>query len=273
MIEQFHRPSTIKEALSLKTRFKGRAVFLAGGTFVNSADHPVSAEHCISLEGLKLDHVEENGTGVVIGALCTLQQLIEQKKVPAALKEALSQVVSRNIRNMATIGGHVSANESHSDLIPMLVALDAKVRLSGVRTTSVTSVLDYIAVPKEGLITRVFIPRAPRGRVAACCNFRRSANARSMLTAAVSLTPGRAAVKDPILALGGVAGRVVRLTSVEKVLDGKPLPAIDEIARMVSRSVNPSSTPFESSAFRKYQAGVVVSRALQMALQRGGDHR
>ena len=32
MIEQFHRPKTVREALALKTRYRNRAAFLAGGT-------------------------------------------------------------------------------------------------------------------------------------------------------------------------------------------------------------------------------------------------
>jgi putative selenate reductase FAD-binding subunit len=273
MIEFFHRPSTIQEAVSLKTRFGGRAVFLAGGTFVNSSHSPRNAVHCVSLQRLKLQAIEQHSGDLVIGALCTLQQLIEEEKVPTALKVAASQIVSRNIRNMATIGGHVATNQSHSDLIPMLVALEAKVRVAGSGSTAMISLLDYVTAPRVGLITRIIVPVPGRGRVAACGNVRGSANARSILTAAVSVNPGRAIIKDPILALGGVARHVVRLTSVEEVLDGKPLPAIDELAQIISRSVNPSGTPFESAAYKKYQVGTVVALALQKAVRQKGSRR
>jgi putative selenate reductase FAD-binding subunit len=273
MFEFFHRPSTIREALDLKTRFGDRAVFLAGGTFVNSSHSPRNAVHCVSLHRLKLHAIEQHSGDLNIGALCTLEQLIEEAKVPTALKVAVSQIVSRNIRNAATIGGHVATNQSPSDLIPMLVALDAKVRVSGADLTATTSLLDYVTAPRAGLVTRIIVPLPGRGRVAACGNVRGSANARSILTAAVSLTSGRTVIKDPILALGGVARHVVRLTWVEQVLDGKPLPAIDELAQIISRSVNPSGTPFESAAYKKYQAGVVVALALQKAVRQKGSRR
>jgi putative selenate reductase FAD-binding subunit len=271
MIEHFHRPRTVREALALKRRFQGRAVFLAGGTWVNSSDSALRPEHCISLEGLGLDRVERTRGQVVIGALCTLQQLIEDRKVPPALKVAASQVVSRNVRNVATIGGHVASNRPYSDVIPMLVALDATVGLSRPGASRTIAVADYVAVRPPGLITKIVVPRPGASRVAACRNVRASANARSVFSAAVSMTVVRGVVKNPIIALSGLGGHVVRLTAVEGVLDGKPLPAMDEIQALVSRSVRPAAALSGSAAFRKYQAGVVVALALRDARgQKGG---
>ena len=270
MIEHFHKPRTVQDALSLKRRFRGRALFLAGGTFTNSSEFPLRPEHCISLEGLKLDRIEVKKGVVIIGALCTLQRLIEDRKVPAALKAAASLVVSRNVREAATLGGHVASNLSHSDLIPMLVALDAKVGLAGSGATKLVRVVDYVRAARPGLITKIIVARPRADRVAACRNARASANARSLVSAAVSMTLGRTAIKDPIIALGGVARHVVRLTGIEDALNGKPLPAVDELQALVSRSVRPASDHFASAAFRKHQAGVVVALSFQEARRQQG---
>lgn len=265
MIEQFHRPRTVREALALKQRFRDRAVFLAGGTYVNSSDSTLRPEHCISLEGLKLDRIESKPGQVVIGALCTLQRLIEDRKVPPALRAAACQVVSRNVRNAATIGGHIASNLPHGDLVPMLVALDAKIGLSRPGASRSIRVADYIATPTPGLITKIVVPRPGTSRVAACRNVRASANARSIFSAAVSMTLAGDVVRDPIIALGGAAGHVVRLAAVEDALDGKPLPATDEVQALVSRSVRLAAGLSGSAAFRTYQAGVVVALALEDA--------
>ena len=271
MIEHFHRPGTIREALALKRRFQGRALFLAGGTWVNSSDSALRPEHCISLEGLGLDRIERKRGQVVIGALCTLQRLIEDRKVPAVLQAAASQIVSRNVRNAATIGGHVASNLPYSDLIPMLVALDAKVGLSRPGASRTIGVTDYVGTRCPGLITKIVVTRPGAHRVAACRNVRASANARSIFSAAVSMTIVRDVVKDPIIALGGLGGHVVRLAAVEDVLEGKPLPATDEIQALVGRSVRPAAALSGSAAFRKYQAGVVVALVLRDARgQKGG---
>jgi putative selenate reductase FAD-binding subunit len=273
MIEHFHRPAAIREALALKKRYQGRAVFLAGGTYVNSSACALNPEHCISLAGLGLDRIEVKGGAVSIGALCTLQRLIDDRKVPATLKAAVSQIVPRNVREAATLGGHVASNPPYSDLIPMLVALGAKVGLSRAGAARMILVLDYVKKPIAGLITKIVVPQSKAGRVAACRNARASANARSVASAAVSVTVVRSAVKNPIIALGGVAGHVVRLTAVEDALDGKPLPPMDELQALVSGAVRPAADLSGSAAFRKYQAGVVVAMALQDALQQKRGRR
>ena len=303
MIEHFHRPATVREALALKKRFQGRAVFLAGGTQLNSnacvrcPEHgsslsglgldrserkqgavmlrpPCSSacalrpEHLFSLAGLGLDRVVGTQGVVSIGPLCTLQRLIDDRRVPAGLRAAAAQIVNRNIREMATLGGHLASNPSSSDLIPMLIALNAKLGWSRPGAAKTIPVADYVAKPAAGLITRIVLPRPKAARVAACRNARASASARSIVSAAVSMTVVRDTVKDPVVALGGVAGHVVRLTAVEDALDGKPLPAMDELQELASRAVRPASDLSGSAAFRRYQAGVVVALALRDALGR-----
>lgn len=300
MIEHFHRPATVRDALALKKRYQKRAVFLAGGTYLNSnacAQCPerrvslaglghdrgerkqgagftrslcssscaLRPEHLISLTGLGLDRIVVKPGSVSIGPLCTLQRLIDDRKVPAGLRAAAAQLVSRNVREMATLGGHLASNPPYSDLIPMLIALNAKLGLSRPGSAKTILVADYVAKPTAGLITKIILPRTKAVRVAVCRNARASANARSIVSAALSLTVLRDAVKAPVIALGGVAGHVVRLTAVEDALDGKPLPSMDELQALVSRGVRPVADLSGSAAFRKYQAGVVVALALRDA--------
>lgn len=301
MIEHFHRPATVREALALKKRFQGRAVFLAGGTYLNSnacaqcPEHRASLaglahdrserkqgarvtrplcpsgclmrpEHVISLAGLGHDRVEVKRGSVVIGPLCTLQRLVDDRRVPAGLRAASAQIVSRNVREMATLGGHIASNPPYSDVIPMLVALGAKVGLSRTGVAKLVAVADHVAKPAAGLITRIVVPRPKAGRVAACRNARASANARSIVSVAVSVKVVRDAVKDPVIALGGVTDHVVRLTAVEEALEGRPLPALDEVQALASQAVRPAADLSGSAAFRRYQAGVVVALALRDAL-------
>jgi putative selenate reductase FAD-binding subunit len=169
---------------------------------------------------------------------------------------------------MATLGGHLASNPPYSDLIPMLVALDAKLGLSLPGIAKTILVADYVVKPAAGLITKIILPRPKAVRVAACRNARASANARSIVSVALSLTVVRNAVKDPIIAVGGVAAHVVRLTTVEDALDGKPLPAMDELQALASRAVRPAADISGSAAFRQYQAGVVVALALRDAVGR-----
>lgn len=277
MIEQFHRPKTVREALALKTRYRNRAAFLAGGTYLNSNESADPPAHCISLAALPLDRIKIEPGRFTIGALCTLQQIVDDRKLPQALKDAALQVVSRNVRNMATIGGHVALNPSYSDLLPMLVALDAKVGVAARGATKLLPIADFIVKPTPGLITGVVVPRPAPRRVFAYRNFRVSANAHSMVTAAVSLSISPKGVMDPIIAVGGVSPHVVRLSAVEQALDGRPLPPGDDVQALVSRSVRTPragrSAPTRNADLIKHEAGAVVALALEEASRKMGGGR
>jgi putative selenate reductase FAD-binding subunit len=278
MIEKFHAPGTVREALRLKRQLKGRTVFLAGGTWLNSSECSVRPEHAISLAGLGLDRVVRSAREVSIGALCTLQRMAEERGIPAPLKVAALQVRSRNIRNMATLGGHLAGNLPGSDLIPMLMALDAKVVLAGAgaapRSRAAASakagaarkipVEAWVKAAPAGLITQIVLPLPARNRVAACRNVRASANARSTLSVAVSLTVERPGIADPIIAIGGLGRHVIRLAALEKALDGKPLPSLDDLQALVGPLL-------PGAARRDYQAAALLALTLHDALrQKGG---
>jgi putative selenate reductase FAD-binding subunit len=277
MIEQFHRPKTVREALALKARYRNRSAFLAGGTYLNSNESADPPAHCISLAALPLDRIKLDPARFTIGALCTLQQIVDDHKLPQALKDAALQVVSRNVRNMATIGGHVALNPPYSDLLPMLFALDAKVGVAARGATKLLPIADYIAKPTPGLITGIVVPKPAPRRVFACRNFRVSANAHSLVAAAVSLSISAKGVMDPIIAVGGVSPHVVRLPAVEKALDGRLLPPSDEVQALVSRSVrvprNGRSAPAGSADLIKHEAGAVIALALEVACRKMGGGR
>jgi putative selenate reductase FAD-binding subunit len=275
MSEVFHRPRTIADALRLKKLLGSRAIFLAGGTFANSLDFAGHPEQWISLEGLKLDRITFNTKGdAVLGACCTLQQLCDEARIPRGLKEAIAQVLSRSIRNAATIGGHLAARLPQSDLLPMLVALDARLVLWQGGASHTMPVSEYLAtghpargVGREGLIVRVIIPGTARRRRTACLNLRDSAHARSLLSVAVSLLPVRGKVSEPIIALSGLDGPVTRLERAEQALADRPLPEIDELQRVISEGLKPAATPYAGADYLKYEAGALAALALERAFR------
>jgi putative selenate reductase FAD-binding subunit len=270
MIEQFHRPATLREALALKRRLRTRAAWLAGGTHVNSSDNDESPEQVIHLADLGLDRIEVKAGRLRIGACVTLQGLIEDRRVPVALKAAAAQVVTRNIRNAATLGGHVAARLPLSDVVPMLVALDAAVVVSGAGAAKTVSVADYVVRPVPGLITRIELRAPAAGRVTACRNLRESANARSVVSVAVSANVKRGVVSGAIIALSGIGRCVTRIASAERALEGKVLPSADVLQALVSVGVRPIPSPTGSVALRKYAAGSLVALCLHEAVAAKG---
>lgn len=269
MIEQFHRPASVREALALKRRLRARGAFLAGGTYLNSGDFGTDATELIALDGLGLDRIEAKSGRVVIGACVTMQSLLDDRRVPAPLKAALAQVVHRHIRNAATLGGSVAATLPQSDLVPMLIALDARVVVAGTGAARAVPVAAYVAKPVPGLVTRIELPRPAAGRVAACRNLRESANARSIVSVAVSATIARGVVRDPVIAVAGVAKTTIRVAAAERALHGQPVPEPDALQALVSAAVKPVPMSTASALLRRHSAGSLAALAFAAAVKGG----
>lgn len=104
-------PTTLREALSLLGDQWGQADVLAGGTDLLGLmkDHIHSPERVINIKAIKeLGGIRKTGEGLRIGALVTLDELIESPLLRTdypALVAAARGVASPQIRNLGTVGG------------------------------------------------------------------------------------------------------------------------------------------------------------------------
>lgn len=122
------------------------------------------------------------------------------------------------------------------------------------------------------MITQLRIPQGTR-RTAALKKYTRTANDLSIITVAVTMSRDGDMVKAPIIAIGGVAKHVVRLTGVEDKLNNQVLPAQEKLEKMVSDSVKPISDLRGSVQFKKYLAGVLVASVLEEAYSQKGESK
>ena len=257
MIQEFFKPQTIAEAVMLKEKFKDEAVFMAGGTDVNCRDTNGVVEKVIGIEQLKLNEISKTDEALFIGAGVTIQELIDSPKVPEQLSMAAGHFVNRNIRNMATIGGNIASNNSTSNLIPILVALDAKLKLAGSDTS--VSVYEYITREMSRLIESITILSENLKKPYGLRKFSLTANDISIIVAAVTLNIRKEIVSNVRVAAGGVSKHVVRLKELENKLEGTKLLARTEIEDTVKKAVSPLKDIRGGVRFKKYLAGVLVS--------------
>jgi len=252
MIEQFLKPASVDEAIRLKSQHKDDAVFMAGGSKLNATPTRTDKKIAISLAGLALGEIKEQGGQLLIGATVTLQQLIDDPKVPAALRDAAGFIYSRNVRNQATLGGEVCARQDEAVLAPVLLALDAKVLLADGQTSELEN---FLGGTRDSLVLAVILPDP--ARPCATRKIARSAGGLTVLSAAVALSEN-----GQCIAVEGVVPRPVRLREVEqKSLAEVPL----ELA--VSEAVAPQEDVRGSVAYKRYIAGVVVADLLADCLQ------
>lgn len=118
----------------------------------------------VDISALGLDTIEERDHEFVLGAMVTLRQI--ELSAPlnddtqGAWKEAVRHIVGTQFRNLATIGGSVCGRFGFSDILTLLMALDAAVVLyKGGRM----AIKDFAEVGAgQDILTHVIIPKKTR---------------------------------------------------------------------------------------------------------------
>lgn len=136
-VPTYHRPSSLEEACSLLAELGPEALALAGGTDVvpdirrgaKRPEHLVSLRDLDELHGIRIDDGQ-----VRIGALVTAAEIGDADVLQSArpeLPEVVDVFASPQIRNRATIGGNLCTAAACSDLVPLLMAVGARLVVVG----------------------------------------------------------------------------------------------------------------------------------------------
>jgi len=128
VITAYHRPQNLKEALQLIGRPSPRTLPLGGGTILSKPG--ADAVEVVDLQALGLNQINRNGNELELGAVVSLQDLLEGASSPQALKTALKLEAPLNLRNAATIAGTLVVADGRSSFTTALLALDARLELA-----------------------------------------------------------------------------------------------------------------------------------------------
>ncbi|MCD6413971.1 MAG: FAD binding domain-containing protein [Elusimicrobia bacterium] len=209
-------PKSLSEAEKLKKQ-SARAFYLAGGTILNWKGSP-RAERLIDLKALKLEGIKKLKKGVEIGAMTTIQEIAESGDVPASLAGASALFTSRNVRNMATVGGNIAGKFFISNILPILVCYKAKVKYFSNGKKKTVS-LDKWLSENEGIIVSVIIENPDR-----IVKFREEKVAASdflsVFTSVGYLIAG-GRIRDAEISLSGIHRRLFISKEAVKFLNGK----------------------------------------------------
>jgi putative selenate reductase FAD-binding subunit len=125
VIESYHRPKSIEEALEFLST-PGKKVFpIGGGTQISQIrDSDVSL---VDLQDLGLDKITQSGNMMQIGATATLHSLIAEQELSRLLREPVYHETNINTRNKASLGGAVITGDGRSTLLTALLALDSRI--------------------------------------------------------------------------------------------------------------------------------------------------
>jgi xanthine dehydrogenase molybdopterin binding subunit/xanthine dehydrogenase small subunit len=257
----WHRPSTIEEALSLKSE-NSDATFIAGATelavLINKRHTRYST--LISLAGISsLHEITQTESHWHIGAAAPLTDV---EKTLAGEYPLLDQVLwlfaSRQIRHRATLGGNLVTASPIGDTPPVLLALDAKVTLKSLTEERCVPLAEFftgyrqtVMRPNE-ILTTINLPRHLSGRT----QFYKVSKRREMDISTVSAafriaTDAAGLVSEARLAYGGVAATPARALKTEAALLGKPLEATEEILSLLATEFTPLTDLRGSASYRK----------------------
>jgi putative selenate reductase FAD-binding subunit len=261
MIEEVVRPGTVREAVHAGSR--PGAAFLGGGTWLNSGRAP-GVTILVSLERLGLDRIDAADGRCRIGASATLQSIVDAAAVPAGLRTAASLTASRTLRNMRTLGGELGLRPVDSAVIPVLIAMDARVLTAAVRRP--ISVVELLSSGPGPLVLSVEVPTPRRCEVRALS--RTSHASRSLVLAASAARAGGDGQPEARVVVTDCLGMRVRLPALEEllveVLRGlAPLPSRERIEAAARDGFTPAGDPRASAAYKGYLAGVFAADALR----------
>lgn len=228
-IKEYIKPASLEEAYELCS--KG-AVVIGGGAFLNLGDKLY--EKGIDLSGLGLAYIQENDNQIEIGAMTTLRAIetssIIKQNFNAVLSKTAASIMGVQVRNIATIGGAIYGKYGFSDMLTILLALDAKVELYNACCMSLESYLS--SESERDIVLKVIIQKNISNAAFECV--RKTDTDFSILNTAAAMVDGKLR-----LCVGARPGRA-------------------KLAKGAMSFFNPIDTAAEASAL-----GVLASEELQ----------
>ena len=273
-------PATLGDALNIKQELGAHARVIAGGTdlILRLRGQVFSARLLLDLRQISLDTITCSATEMCLGAYVTQSRILADDGIAAlfpALAEACRSFAGPPIRNRGTLGGNLVNASPAADLVPPLMAYDARVVLassSGDRDLPLTEFFTgpgrTVMRPDE-ILTEIRLPRMPPHTAATYTKLgQRRSMAISIVNLSTRLTQGAAGtLSDARIALGAVAPTPIRAVAAEAILIGSTLSheLIDQAAKSASTEASPIADGRASKDYRQQMTEVLVRRALTAA--------
>ena len=278
MIEVYHRPTSLADALAELARAGADTRLIAGGTdvMVELGRSIKPAKRLIDLTALEpeLRFITEDDDRLTLGALTTHNDVLAS---PAFRRDALplvqscAEVGAPQIRSRGTVAGNLVTASPANDTITALYALDAEVEVAssggrrqmsveafctGFRTTALGpgELVRSISVRKLGATRRgIFLKLGLR-----------KAQAISVISVAVVVEFDGPRVTEARIALGCVAPTIVRIADAEASLVGSTLDraARTRAATLAAAAIAPIDDIRATAGYRRTTIAALVERAL-----------
>jgi carbon-monoxide dehydrogenase medium subunit len=281
---EYFAPKTPDEALSLLSQYKGEAKIIAGGQsmLVVMRQGLLAPEYVVDIKGVSaLDYMTyDEREGLRIGALTTHRTIETSpfiQKHLRVLSEMERNLATIQTRNWGTIGGNLCHGDPAGDPAPILIALDAKLKLkslSGERIVAMEGfskdMLEVDLEPDEMLIEiQVPTPRPHTGVAHEKLMVMQGDAGIVGAAVSIALRPGDDVCEDARIVLSNAASIPLRAKEAERCLVGKVIneDLLTEAGEVASKEADPPSDVHASAEYRREMVEVFVKRAAKRALQ------
>ena len=279
---EYHRPTSIKEAVGLLAQWGDEGRALAGGHSLIPMMklRLASPAHLIDLAGVaELKGTRTDGNDIVIGAMVTQHELAGSElvagKIPL-LRETSLQIADPQVRYVGTLGGNVANGDPGNDMPAVMLCLNATYQVMGKGGERRVAARDFYqgayftALEPGDVLTAVRIPIPPAGHGYAYEKLKRKIGDYATAAAAVVLTMSGGKVASCSIGLTNVAETPLWAQEAGKILAGSALDAatVKKAVAAAEAITSPAADARGPAHYRSKMAGVMLTRALARAKSR-----
>ncbi len=273
-------PKTYEEALEILD--KNEMILMAGGTDLMVKKRnwaglsPMFDKDVLFISELsELKYIRKSGGFIHIGAMTTLEDLLNNKVTPEILKKTIGLMASPGIRHIATIGGNIGNASPAGDSLPVLYILDAKIVVDGKGTERMVPIEEFIKGPgktalteremiKEIIINDVRFDMIHYEKIGG-----RKSDAISKISFAGGVSFRNGKIDEFRCAFGAVAPTVVRRRNLEASLKGLDCKGLvkksESIKSGYSEFIKPIDDQRSTAVYRKKVCMNILDRFLGKA--------
>jgi xanthine dehydrogenase small subunit len=262
---RFSRPGNLGECLELAATDPS-ARFLAGntdlGVLTNLRDQRF--KHLISLEGVaELREFDEDESAIEIGAGLTLTEIGERwQSAPQVFRDWLKLFASPLIRNRATLGGNLATASPIGDSAPLLLAMDAELRLASLDGERIVPLSNFFHAFRETelkrgeLIRSIRIPKPLPDHIRFYKVAKRALDDISTVAAGISVRQDGSFR----IGFGGVAAVPLRAREAEQTLEDGDPGSLERAKDVLRRTLRPISDHRGSAKYRLAMAQSLLDK-------------
>ena len=158
-IKQYVKAESLEQAYELNQKKTNRII--GGMLWLKMSTAQIQT--AIDLSGLGLNQIEETEEEFRIGCMTTLRELECHERLnqwcEGAVKDAVSDIVGVQFRNLATIGGSIFGRYGFSDVLTCFLALDTEVELY---KGGIISLEEFAKMERDNdILVRVIVKKTP----------------------------------------------------------------------------------------------------------------